>query len=55
MLLETKKERAAIINVGGDKAVDKDGGSVESEGEVEGGSPGDVVDMGMRMAPRFLT
>lgn len=43
--------------------MDKDGGSVDSEGEaelgcvgkVEGGSPGDVGDMGMRMASRFLT
>lgn len=31
-LRETGKERVAIINTGGDKAVDKNGGTVGGEG-----------------------
>lgn len=31
-LQETGKERVAIINTGGDKAVDKNGGTVSGEG-----------------------
>lgn len=50
---ETKQEGVAVVESGGDKTVDQDGGAVRGEGgaeavnisKVEVSRPGDVIDV----------